>query len=359
MYKLVTYSFEPKNYWNKLSELKSKYLKSNINVNNHLFLIEDNWNDYWKYYTSFNAVINKDNNFLFLGKIKIMKYDASSDEMHTFSYLKQDGLTEKVLGINGLLKKNKYISLTSRSFRSNLNNTFSDFKVDEYADETKCLLNELQDVFYNSDFANNASLDSNRAYKDSLLRDKEEYSMSYLNRFDLIDIKTKYLNIIKELEAKIDDIISNDSIQKNELLIKSLILTAFIQIENYIKDIIRIKPNLEVKDYISETQLLAENYFKTLNDNLNIENLSWKKLSKLFYKLFHISPSGTNKMGELFELRNKLAHTINDVNVITDINDISLKIKEKSYSINGYIFKNLKEFVERISSDMIKQSYTL
>lgn len=86
--KLITYSFEPNDYWNNLSELKHKYSNSNIDTNGHLFLIEDNWNDYWKYHTSFNAIINKDDNFLFLGKIKIMKCDVPDDEMYTFTYLK-------------------------------------------------------------------------------------------------------------------------------------------------------------------------------------------------------------------------------------------------------------------------------
>lgn len=161
-----------------------------------------------------------------------------------------------------VLKENSYISLTSKLFRNSLNIAFSDFPVyDDASENTKYLLNELQDVFYNSNFANKTSLNSNKVYEISLLRDKEEYNSVYLNRFDLIGIRDKYLDIVKELENKINNIISSDDILKNKLLIKSLVLTAFIQIENYLKDIVKIKPNLEVKDYISETQLLSENYF--------------------------------------------------------------------------------------------------
>lgn len=357
---MITYSFEPKNYWNNLLELKAKYLKSNIDINNHLFLIEDNWNDYWKYHTSFNVVINKDDNFLFIGKIKIMKYDVPSNRMYTFTYLEQDSLTEKILNVgSNLLKKNNYISLTSKTFRDSLNIVFSDFPIDDSTEKIKRLLNELQDVFYNSNFANKVSLNSNKAYEISLLRNRDEYGSVYLNRFDLINIKDKYLNVIEELETKVNNIISNDDVQKNELSIKSLILTAIIQIENYLKDIIKIKPNLEVKDYISESKLLSENYFKILNDYMNVEKFCWDDLNDLFNKLFHIYPKGTNNMGDLFHLRNKLAHTINDINVNIIANDVSLETKKKSYSINGYIFKNLKEFIERISSNMIKQSYTL
>lgn len=61
-------------------------------------------------------------------------------------------------------------------------------------------------------------------------------------------------------------------------------------------------------------------------------------------------------MGEFFNLRNKLAHTINDVNIKVD--DISLETEGKNYLISD-IFNHLNNFITSISSEMIKKSYTL
>lgn len=138
---------------------------------------------------------------------------------------------------------------------------------------------------------------------------------------------------------KILDMINN---QSNELVKKSLLLTAFIYTESYVKSII-------VNKIPDKDSLIINKQFKNIIGSYITKNLQKTSGRQELFKKFCLEklPKIPN-----IELRNILAHDIDAAKLEEDIisfSDKSENMKTKNISINE-IFKELQDFSDVLES---------
>ena len=312
----ITYSFENNTYFWNLGKLKSKYLKKDLGKTGHFFLIADNWDDF-NYKTKFDVYFyeKETEHISSFGDMKIMKLAVSyKDKKWTSEYLKEDGIFGKVIKISDdALKNNNYISITSETFRNKIRANDKEISKDLSSE----ILQNFQDVIYDSNYSKNKKLNKSDIYKNSLLRDNENYSLIYLNRFEVLKIRDEYLERIKKLKDEFNSLVNN----YDDLVVKSLILTALIQIENYLKDLINLRTELDLRHDIIKTNGLIQVSLSFVQNYIERKKNDWNDLKDIFKKLYKIGIEGIDGIKELHPLRNKLAHNLNGALIVKNSSD--------------------------------------